>query len=318
MNLYLGLDGGGTKTQAVLVDETGRIVADVRGNASNPLRSSFARAFTALDDAAARALAAAQSEAADVRGVTAGLAGAGQARVAKRFVAFLSTRFRGAAVEALPDLEIALETIAEEGPAVVLLAGTGSAAFGRNSAGRTARAGGYGPWFSDEGSAFDIGRHALARIARAHDAAQPPGSLEQAIGAALGVHDWQQLIDQVSRKPLERLPAVFPAVALAADAGDETACAILRDAAENLAALAGAVVSKLGLQRSDFALGRVGGVFGRAACLDRRVEELLASLSNGARLTPVRFSPAVAAALRALRLAGSSSAAAPRKPGRPL
>ncbi len=314
MNLYLGLDGGGTKTQAVLVDEAGRVVADIRGNASNPLRSSFARAFTALDDAAARALSAAHAEAADVRGVTAGLAGAGQPRVAKRFVAFLSTRFRGATVEALPDLEIALETIAERGPAVVLLAGTGSAAFGRNGEGRTARAGGWGPWFSDEGSAFDIGRHALASIARAHDAGKPPGSLEQAIGAALGVHDWQQLIEQVSRKPLERLPAVFPAVAVAAVAGDETACAILREAAENLVALAGAVISRLGLERSDFALGRVGGVFGRAACLDRRVEELLASLSPRVRLTPSRFSPAVAAARRALRLAGGSSVAAAPEP----
>jgi glucosamine kinase len=304
MSFYLGLDGGGTKTAAVLVDAEGRVVAEVRGNASNPLRSSFARAFTALDDAAERALSVAGADAGDVRGVSAGLAGAGQPRVAKRFVAFLSTRFREASVEALTDLEIALETVAEEGPAVVLLAGTGSAAFGRDAEGRTARAGGWGPWFGDEGSAFDIGRRALAAITRARDGAAPVEVFEQAISSSLGVNDWRQLIEQVTRKPLERLPTVFPAVAAAAEAGNEAARGVLLEAAESLAALAGTVIRRLGLERSEFALGRVGGVFGRAACLDQRVEERLTSLMPGVRFVPLRFSPAVAAARHALRRAG--------------
>ncbi len=306
MNLYLGLDGGGTKTAAVLVDDAGKVVAEVRGNASNPLRSSFGRAFTALDDAAARALATVSAEAADVRAVTAGIAGAGQPRVAKRFTAFLTTRFRQASVEALTDLEIALETVADQGPAVVLLAGTGSAAFGRDAEGRTVRAGGWGPWFSDEGSAFDIGRRALAVLARAHDADLPSGPLAQRVNAALGIREWQQLIDQVSRKPLEKLPVVFPAVAAAAEAGDEAALSVLREAAESLATLAGVVIGRLGLAESDFALGHVGGVFGRAACFDQRVDERLAAQAPRARLVPSQFSPAVAAARRALRLAGGS------------
>jgi glucosamine kinase len=309
MSYFLGLDGGGTKTAAVLVDDAGRVVAEVRGNASNPLRSSFAHAFTSLDDASARALAAVQVEASEVFGVTAGIAGASHPRVARRFVAFLSTRFRQASVEAITDLEIGLETVAEEGPAMVLLAGTGSAAFGRDGQGRTSRAGGWGPWFSDEGSAFDIGRRTLAAIAHAHDAATPPDGLEQAVGAALGIHDWQQLIDQVSRKPLDRLPTVFPAVAAAAEAGNETARGVLLEAAESLAALANIVIQRLGLGNDEFALGRVGGVFGRAACLDQRVEERLRSLTPGVRFAPARFSPAVAAARRALRRATPSSTA---------
>ncbi len=301
MNFYLGVDGGGTKTEAALIDETGRLVAESLGKASNPLRSSFAHAFTAIDDAVARALAAAGVEAMDVRGVSAGLAGAGQPRVAKRVAAFLATRFRDAEIEALTDLEIALEVISSEGPAVVLIAGTGSAAFGRDGAGRTARAGGWGPWFSDEGSAFDIGRSALAAIARAHDASTPPGTFEHAVAASLGADDWEQVVDHVCRRPLDRLPTVFPAVAGAADAGSETARAVLDQAVENLARLAGIVIRRLGLERAEFALGRVGGIFGRSTYLDGRIEERLAGLAAGARLTPARFSPAVAAAQRALR-----------------
>lgn len=306
MNLFLGLDCGGTKTEAALVDETGRVVAQTRGGAANPLRSSFAHAFTAIDDAAARALAAVEAEAANVRGVSAGLAGAGRVRVAKRVVAFLTTRFREAEIEALTDLEIALESISPEGPAVVVVAGTGSAAFGRDAAGKTARAGGWGPWFSDEGSAFDIGRSALAALAQAHDSAEPPGTFEQAVAASLGADHWEQVVDHVCRRPLERLPAVFPAVAGAADAGSETARAVLDKAVVNLAELARLVVRRLGLERAEFALGRVGGVFGRSAYLDQRIEERLAGLAPRVRLTPARYSPGVAAAQRALRRAGGA------------
>jgi N-acetylglucosamine kinase-like BadF-type ATPase len=306
MNFYLGVDGGGTKTEAALIDERGRLVAETKGKASNPLRSSFAHAFTAIDDAIARALASAGIEATEVRGVSAGLAGAGQPRVAKRVAAFLATRFHDAEIEAPTDLEIALESISSRGPAVVVAAGTGSAAFGRDAAGRTARAGGWGPWFSDEGSAFDIGRSAVAAMARAHDAGTPPGTFEQAVAAALDADDWDEVVDHVLRRPLDRLPTVFPAVAGAADAGSETARAVLDQAVENLARMAGIVIRRLELDRAEFALGRVGGIFGRSTYLDRRIEERLAGLAAGARLTAAQCSPAMAAAQRALRRSGAA------------
>lgn len=299
MNFYLGLDGGGTKTEAALMDETGRVVAETRGGAANPLRSSFAHTFTALDDTAARALAAAGIEATELRAVSAGLAGAGQPRVAARVAAFLQTRFREASIETLTDLDIALDSIAPQGPAVVVAAGTGSAAFGRDGAGRTARAGGWGPWFSDQGSAYDIGRAALAAAARTQDAGAPPGLFEQAIAAALGAKGWEQVVDHVRRRPLDRLPAVFPAVARAADGGDEVARAILDRATESLAGLAAMVIRRLELEGNEFTLGRVGGVFGSSVYLDGRMEERLGKLAAGARLAGPRVSPAVAAAERA-------------------
>jgi glucosamine kinase len=205
----------------------------------------LARALTALDDAAARALSKAKAEAIDVEAVTAGISGAGRPRIARRIAAFLSTRFRQARVETITDLEIALEAIAEAGAATVLVAGTGSAAFGRDNAGRTARAGGWGPWFSDEGSAFDIGRRALAAMAQEHDAALSQSDLDRAIAGCLGHHDWQRLIDDVARKPLDLLPTLFTPVVAAAEAGSESAREILGEAAGNLAALAGTVIQRL-------------------------------------------------------------------------
>lgn len=306
MSLYIGLDGGGTKTAAALIGDDGRIIAEAVGGASNPLRSSLARALTTLDDASARVLAKAGAEAGDVRGVTAGVAGASRPRIAGRIAVFLSTRFRNATAEAITDLEIALEAIAETGPAAVLVAGTGAAAFGRDGSGLTVRAGGWGPWFNDEGSAFDIGRHALSAMARARDAAQPLSHLERAVLAGIGHNDWQRLVDDVARKPLERLPALFPAVAVAADAGSETAQSILMEAAASLAVLAGTVIRRLELGSEGFPLGRVGGVFGRSPFLDEAVERQLGLLAPRARIVPPRFSPAVAAAQRALRRAAEA------------
>jgi N-acetylglucosamine kinase-like BadF-type ATPase len=308
MTLYLGLDGGGTKTVAALVDSSGQLVSETVGGASNPLRLSLARCLTALDDAAARALAKAKAEPADVGAVTAGVAGAGRARMAHRIAAFLSTRFRQASVEATTDLEIALDAVAETGAAAVLIAGTGSAAYGRDAAGRKARAGGWGPWFSDEGSAFDIGRRALAAMAKSHDSSLPLSPLAHSVYAAAGHNDWQRLVDEVSRKPLESLPALFPAVVAAAEAECEIARAALEEAAASLAVLADDVIAKLSLATEDFPLGRVGGVFGRSACYDECIARHVRALAPRARLIAPRVSPAVAAAQRALRRASSSPA----------
>jgi N-acetylglucosamine kinase-like BadF-type ATPase len=298
---FLGLDGGGTKTDAALIDASGRVVAQARGGPSNPLRSSFARAFTSLDDAAARAMAAADLEASSIQGVVAGLAGASQPRVSSRVATFLSTRFREARIEAIADLEIALEAVAESGPAAVLISGTGSAAFARDAAGNTARAGGWGPWFGDEGSAFAIARSALQAIARAHDTGAVPSTFAQAIASSLGLKTWPEVFDYVSRKPLERMPAVFPAVAEAADAGNSVAREILDGAAKDLAALASTVITRLGLGGEEFLLGRVGGVVGRCSFFDERCAARFAELSPCLRVVAPRFSPAVAAAHRALR-----------------
>ncbi len=303
VSFFLGLDGGGTKTDAVLLDASGRLVAQGRGGPSNPLRSSFSRAFTSLDGASAQALAAAEAEPSSVQGVVAGLAGAWHPRVATRVAAFLTTRFRAAEIEVIADLDIALEAVADSGPAVVLIAGTGSSAFARDAAGRTARAGGWGPWFDDEGSAFAIARSALRAIAQSHDEGAAPSNFARAVGSSFARNSWPEVFDFVSRKPLERMPGVFPAVAEAADAGDETARQILDAAAADLAALAATVIRRLNLGEQDFPLGRVGGVFGRSAYFDERSAARLAALSPRLRVVSPRFSPAVAAAHRALRRA---------------
>src|SRR5580704_13259562 len=134
----LGFDGGGTKTDCLLMSSDGTVVERATAGPSNPLRASCA-----------------------------GIGGAGRDSVARRMSTFLEKSFPNAAVQVTTDLAITLAAGVGDGEGVILVVGTGSAALGRDAKGKLARAGGRGPWFSDEGSAFDIGRLAVAAVVRA-------------------------------------------------------------------------------------------------------------------------------------------------------
>jgi N-acetylglucosamine kinase-like BadF-type ATPase len=189
MSYFLGFDGGGTKTDCVLLDAKGTVIGGGRGGPANPLRAGYEGAFSSLHDAAAEAIAASKIRAADVTGVCAGLAGAGRRSVVRRIMAFLAEEFPRALTQVATDYEVALEAAVGTGPGVVLIAGTGSVAYGRNAAGETARAGGYGPWIGDEGSAFEIGRRAVSAVARTRDADAPVTVLTKMIADALECPD---------------------------------------------------------------------------------------------------------------------------------
>src|SRR5690349_18274918 len=93
MGYFLGFDGGGTKTDCVLLDANGTVIGEGHGGPANPLRSGFEAAFSSLHDASAVAIAAGKIRPADVTGVCAGLAGAGRRAVARRMMVFLAQEF---------------------------------------------------------------------------------------------------------------------------------------------------------------------------------------------------------------------------------
>src|SRR5580658_4163225 len=153
MTFFLGFDGGGTKTECVLVDGEGEVLGRAQNGPSNPLRAGFFKACMSLGAAADAVLARKHIRAVDIHGIFAGVGGAGLPRTVKQMTAFFVRSFPSASVRVTSDLELSLAAAVGDGPGVVLVAGTGSAAYGRNARGKTARAGGRGPWYSDEGSA---------------------------------------------------------------------------------------------------------------------------------------------------------------------
>ena len=306
----LGVDGGGSKTDCVIMRADGEIIGHGAAGPSNPLRVGFPAAFDAVRSAAAMALAEADLVPRQISAAVVGLAGAGRRNTVRRALVFLTETLPNATNLVTTDLEIALETAVGQGEGVVLVAGTGSAAFGRSADGQTARAGGYGPWIGDEGSAYDVGRRAVAAVAHTRDHAAPVTLLAELIAADLGCPSWDDLHDRIAQNPDQVFPKIFPVVVAAAESGDSAAQEILFGAALALAQLALTVARRLELADKTFSLARVGGVFGRSHTLDGMLESVLRSGAPLAQISHVKISPAVGAARMAHRLVGPLVASA--------
>jgi N-acetylglucosamine kinase-like BadF-type ATPase len=307
---FLGFDGGGTKTECVVARADGEILARVFAGPSNPLRTSYTRAWFSLGEAADAVLGRQKIRAGDIGGICAGIGGAGRASVGKRISSFFERSYPNARVRVTTDLEIALQAAFGDGEGVILLAGTGSAALGRDSGGRTARFGGRGPWFSDEGSAFDIGRRAFAAVGYAEEHRGPATALSNRLFKFHQAHDWDALYERIAKNPDDVFPQTFPLVAQLADKEDSVCREILSTAAASLAALAGSVAKELGWGEREFPIATVGGVYGRSKFFDAAIATELKKIAPGARLLSPGISPAEAAVKMAIRSGGTNGNAA--------
>jgi N-acetylglucosamine kinase-like BadF-type ATPase len=301
MRCVLGFDGGGTKTECVLMDETRAVLARTRSGPSNPLRVGFPVAAAALQQATHDALAEARIEQPSIIAVCAGLAGTGDPEAAKKMHEELSASFGNAKVCIVTDLALALEATGQR-PAVVLVAGTGSAAIGWDAQGHVSRVGGYGPLLGDQGSAYDIGRQAILSALRARDQTGADTPLGMQILHQLGCPNWSELQNRARTAADGVFPRVFPVVITAADARDEVARKLLLDAAHDLATLAEMIVERLRLRQTPFFLAKTGGAMGRSTFLDAELDGRLMRVAPLAKLGPLPIAPAEAAARVALGL----------------
>ena len=300
MRVVLGFDGGGTKTECVLMDESGAVRARSVGGPSNPSRIGFAAAFGALRDAAQQTLSEAKCEKRDVAALRAGLAGTGQPADAEKMRALLAAEFPQSVISICTDLDLALATV-PSGPAIVLVAGTGSAAIGRNANGETARIGGHGPMVSDEGSAYDVGRRAVMAAMREYDRSGADTELGKRILREIGSPQWAELRRRIQAAPDEVFPRLFSVVAALADSGDQSAQGILRAAAYKLASLATTLADRLRISDGPFPLAKTGGMHGRSKYFDAQLHERLRVTLPSAQPSTLDASLAEAAARLALQ-----------------
>jgi N-acetylglucosamine kinase-like BadF-type ATPase len=321
MRFVLGFDGGGTKTDCVLMDESGAILARSQAGPSNPLRVGFGVAIASIREAARQALAqAALPEGVTAAAFCAGLAGAGPPESAEKIRALLAAEFPESKVQVCTDLDLALAATGD-GPVIVLLAGTGSFAVGRNTAGETARAGGYGSQIGDEGSAYDIGRRAVLTAMHENDRSGVDSLLGRRLLRELGCADWSEVKARAQAASDEVFPRLFSVVATVADwietssetsaetAARNSARGILRAAAFDLGSLADSLAERLHLRGTRFVIAKTGGMIGRSKYLENQLDEHLKSAFPLAEIGVLRVSPAEAAAQLALRLLSSGNTA---------
>jgi glucosamine kinase len=305
--LVLGVDGGGSKTRAVVADGAGRFLGEGLAGPSNPLRVGVGEAVGAIREAADQACAAAGVRRGEVVAAEVGLAGVRRADIRERMRAGVAELgFKAVAV--VTDAEIALYGATEGQPGLVIIAGTGSNCCGVNGRGRRACAGGWGPVAGDEGSGSWIARRGLQAVARATDGRGRRTSLVEAACEYFNVGGADDLSTAVYAPNMTnaRIAGFGGRVVEAARRRDAAAREIVAEAGRELAAAAVAVVRKLRMGRERFRVAYVGGVFAAGGLILGPLSEELGRVAPGAFLAPPVLAPAEAAARMAggqLRLA---------------
>lgn len=258
MGIFLGIDGGGTKTTCVVGDEKNLLGTGTSGG-SNVVRLGEAQARASLQAAILKACDAAKVEPARVERTCIGVAGASVPEVREAIRRFITEVVPGEVI-VVGDNEVALEAAFGGSPGVIVASGTGSIAYGRNEQGKAARAGGHGFAISDEGSGHWIGRAAIAAAMRAFDREQET-QLHCYIEDALQVRGREQVVKAANTTPPPDFARLFPLVVQAAESGDTVAADVLKRAGAELAGLAVIVIQKLWPGQTNVRVGMVGGVF---------------------------------------------------------
>jgi N-acetylglucosamine kinase-like BadF-type ATPase len=299
---YLGVDGGASKTAALVTGEDGQTLGEGVAGPSNHLRVGIEIASRNIERAVNKALVAADVTSREIGWAYCGIAGADHPAHRQEVIDSLSIFFPRGNFTVDNDARIALTGAVGFGPGVVIIAGTGSVAFGRNETGGEARAGGWGPIIGDEGSGFGIARAALTAIVRAHD------------GRGKATRMTEMLLAQDNLKP-EDLPRFVYAPAThtddiarygklaidAAGSGDEVALAILDEAGAALGECVLAVARRLEMLATPFPVSYVGGAFHAGPLLLEPMRRMVTAAAPQVTITPPANTPVEGAAMMAMK-----------------
>ncbi len=297
-NLVIGVDGGGTKTEAVIMDSNLRVIGEGRAGASNPLRVGLTTAAGAVREAIDNACAAAKVRRTDLEAAEIGLAGARRRELRDRMrEMFLQLGIRD--IEVVTDADIALHGATDGAPGLVVIAGTGSICCGINSRGKQVCAGGWGPIAGDEGAGAWIARRALRAVAHASDGRGPQTLLTEFACNYFHVSTADDLTTAIYAPSItnERIAGFGKDVVEAAKRKDPIAEEIIKEGGMELGFAAVAVIRTLQMEKDEFQIAYVGGIFrasGEMILKPLRAE--VARVAPRAYFEPPHFSPAVAAA----------------------
>jgi len=299
VKLFLGVDGGQSSTTALVGDEAGRVVGVGRGGPCNHVgkaegRQRFLRALGSC-------LHEAGFEGAEFEAACLGFSGGAADKEA-----YVRESVKAKRTVVTHDAFVALVGATAGEPGVVAIAGTGSMAFGRNREGKTARAGGWGYLFGDEGGGFDLVRQGLRAALRDEEGWGRKTALRDALVSSAGATSANDLLHRfyTDEYPRERVAAFSKRVDRVARDGDAVAQEILLMAAQQLATMVSAVRAQLFDAKTPCCVSYLGGVFRSEIVLGRY--RMLMELEEGNRVVEPIYGPAAGALIEAYRVAGLS------------
>lgn len=304
----VGVDGGGSKTRVVIANVDGDELVSVTGTGSTVKPGNAAHSADVI-----AALVQSARESAELaalpRVLYVGIAGVGREREREELHRALTERAIADEVIVVTDATTALSDAFGEGPGIILIAGTGSIAYGRGPAGAYARCGGWGATFGDEGGGAWIGRRALSIVTASADGREPETALLGAILTAAQVNDVAELIPWSLAADAAALAALAPAVMTTALQGDLRANSLVNLAVEELMLHVRALARQLFAdERAAFDVAMTGGLLTRGTLIRKRLDQRIRAALPGATVKPGEVIP-VRGAVRAARAARAALAA---------
>ncbi|MBO0782453.1 MAG: hypothetical protein J2P37_26870 [Ktedonobacteraceae bacterium] len=295
---YLGIDGGGSKTLAVIVNTQGHELGRGQAGSSNYTAVGLQSALNSIHTAVQEATQAAGCSL-PARYAWLGLAGVD--RPADHDTLYPHLTSLASHVQLSNDAELAFSVL-ENALGVALIAGTGSIALGRDARGTIIRSGGWGHILGDEGSGYDLGRQALLAAVRSADGRGPQTQLLHLILDSWGLHQAEDLISAVyASDDKARIARLSSCVFAAARASDHIAEQIIEQGAAELALAVKAVYERLDFAAQPLPLALCGGLLlNEELYRERLLHHLRAILSLG-RVVEVQ-EPALSAARAAINL----------------
>ena len=299
--IVVGIDGGGSKTRALLANERGESLAEAVG-AGSAARPGEIEQSAGVIAGVVRDVLEEGGISEKPRVVCIGVAGAGRESERQALHEALASHDIADEIVVQTDFAIALDDAFADGPGVLLIAGTGSSAFARGPAGNTARCGGWGPVIGDEGGGAWIGRKALSVVSAASDGREPETALTGAVLTAAEVSEAAELIRWAADATPGKIATLAPVVLSVADAGDLRANSIISMAVEELALHIRALARQLFTdERASVPVALTGGLLAKGSSYRKRLEHRLRSAVPGAHVHGAEIDPARGAVRGALK-----------------
>jgi glucosamine kinase len=262
MSVVLGIDGGGTRTRASIVED-GRVLAFAENGSIKRLRVGAAAAEENLRELLAEAF-----KQAGVKGVQAASAGVASATMpgVPEWIKAVFADFAVERSEVVGDEVIALDAAFQGGPGILQIAGTGTNCIGRAPDGGRECAGGWSSRLGDEGSGYWIGLHAVRRALNAYDREEPTRVLD-VVGRIWGSNGIDELVNLGDSTPGPDFSQLAPAISKLAEEGDAVARGVLDQAAKDLAGFVLLVREKLRRKHAltgEVPVAWIGSVLGKS------------------------------------------------------
>lgn len=306
--LFLGIDGGGTRTRAVIVNEQGRILGSGEGGASNYDDVGADGAAQSISAAVNAARAGALLDETPFTAAFLGMAGV----VSEKDRLVIRTIARDLNLAPDPfigidhDCRIALAGGLSGRSGIVQIAGTGSATYGRTATGKSHRAGGWGYLLGDEGGSYWLGLQAMIAAVRMYDGRDPFTSLAERVQVALGLADLEDIMHCLYVNSLSRaeVAALAPPVVEAAADGDRKAQALIEQGCHDLAECVRAVAQALEMDQMEVEVALIGGLFTAGDIFRRPFTKAVHRVLPKCKLAAAELPPVLGACILALASVG--------------